>query len=333
MSTRILLSVLAVPILACVSSGAMSHAVGPTSASTPATSGPFVSLLFSRTEITAAIDCVPNDTGVARLDTEVAPYLSSLGMTASGTLMTGKIFDVARRCMHYNESMGTSWADAQQLSAQFGWRFVSHTATWPLNMSNMTPQQSYAETCGSAQAIDAHGLLGGHGLIAYPGDALDPVALQTQYGSRCFAWARTYDPAATTDWTAAVTAPYWQVTAAPRGGPCNITTAACYTIQALDSKRYVLPSVQIGHVNALTSGKWLTMQAFILVKGINPPGAAFQWDCRSPNARLHWTTDNERYCLRDWKMVVAAIAARQDIIVTDPLTVGVAFGRPASYTY
>jgi hypothetical protein len=290
-----------------------------------------VTLLFSRTEITAAINCVPNSTGIARLDTVVAPYLKSLGMTATGTLMTGKTGDTTRDCEHQNASLLASWADARKLATQFGWHFGSHTATWPGDVNNLTPDQSYAETCGSAQAIDAHGLPGGHGLIAYPGNQPSPVALQTNYGSRCFAWGRVYDSGATTDWTAGVTPPYWQITSAPRGGPCNVTTASCYTVAAVGSTRYVLPSVQISHVKALVPGKWLTMQAFILVRGTNPPGSTIRWDCRSSNPRLHWTTDNERYCYRDWKAVVAAVVARPDIVVTDPLTVGIAFGRPAAY--
>ncbi len=255
-------------------------------------------------------------------------------MTATGTLMTGRMSNVARKCVHDDATLLGSWRDAKNLSADFGWHFASHTATWPVDMAHLTPERSYAETCGSAHAIDAHGLHGGHGLIAYPGNALDPpVALQTRYGSRCFAWARTYSLSATTNWTAGVTSPYWQVTGAPRGGPCNVKTASCYTIPARDSKRYVLPNGMINRVRALEQGQWLTIQEFILVQGRNPPGGFIRWDCRSADPRLHWTTDNERYCYKDWKAVVAAIAARRRIVVTDPLTVGKAFGRPAHYTF
>ena len=68
--------------------------------------------------------------------------------------------------------------------------------------------------------------------------------------------------------------------------------------------------------------------------GTNPPYSSAnttRWDCTSPDPRLHWTNDNERYCLSDWEQIVAAIAARPDIVVTDPLTVGIAYGRPATY--
>ena len=46
---------------------------------------------------------------------------------------------------------------------------------------------------------------------------------------------------------------------------------------------------------------------------------------------MHWTNDNERYCYQDWQAVVRAVQAVPGVIVTDPLTVGVAFGRPATY--
>ena len=38
----------------------------------------------------------------------------------------------------------------------------------------------------------------------------------------------------------------------------------------------------------------------------------------------------ERYCYNDFQQVVQAIKVR-GIIVADPLTVGMAFGRPATY--
>src|SRR5262249_3467053 len=57
---------------------------GAASASNAATApGPFVTLLFSRTEISAADNCIENDNSIARLDTTVAPYLQSLGMAGA----------------------------------------------------------------------------------------------------------------------------------------------------------------------------------------------------------------------------------------------------------
>ena len=158
-----------------------------------------------------------------------------------------------------------------------------------------------------------------------------PTQVQANYSASCFAWGRRYNAGGTTGMAAGTTPPFWQRTTAPGGGPCNDPDAACFTIVATGSTRYVLPAATIANVNALAPGQWMTIQAFILVKGTNPPGSAITWDCTSADPTQHWTNDNERYCARDWKQVVQAVHARPDITVTDPLTVGIAFGRPATY--
>src|SRR4051794_15707643 len=65
-----------------------------------AVAGPYASLLFSRTEITAADNCVIDSRGIARLDTVVAPYLAARGMTATGTLTTDATRPAQLRCTH-----------------------------------------------------------------------------------------------------------------------------------------------------------------------------------------------------------------------------------------
>src|SRR5262249_8194774 len=67
------------------------------------TAGPFVTLLFSRSEITASDNCVETDNGIARLDMAVAPYLRSRGMSGTGTLVTDATQATARRCTHYGD--------------------------------------------------------------------------------------------------------------------------------------------------------------------------------------------------------------------------------------
>ena len=188
--------------------------------------GPYVTLLFSRTEMTAADNCVTNNAGVARLDTTVAPYLTSLGLRATGTLVTDRTKANALTCVHDKSSMSASWAQATSLSTTHGWRFVSHTATYPSNLAALTPTQARAETCGSAETIEAHGLLGARGLIAYPGFQQSPTQLHTQYGDACFAWGRTYGSAGTTALSAGTTPPHSQNTDSDNGGACNVSTAA-----------------------------------------------------------------------------------------------------------
>jgi len=320
-----------------VAGASASVAVGPSGSAVRVTGdtaapGPFATLLFSRTEMTAADNCAPDNTGIAPLD-KVARFLHSLEMSGTGTLVTGKTGQTARHCSHHMSSLNASWADATNLADTFGWSFVSHTATYPSDWSKLTPTQLQAETCGSADTIARHGLPGAHGLIAYPGAVGVPKQVQAEYSAKCFAWGRRYFKAGTTLESAGTTPPYWQHTEAVAGGPCNVPVAPCYTVQSTNGSRYATPDQIIAHITALQPGQWFTLQAFILVTGTNPSYTSntTRWDCRSPNPKLHWSNDNERYCYSDWKKIVSAIAARPDITVTDPLTVGVAFGRPSTY--
>jgi hypothetical protein len=292
----------------------------------------YATLYFSRSEITAADACAPDDTGIARLDTKVAPYLQSLRMAGTGSLVTGVTHKTKNNCTHNGDSLTASWAQATSLAQTYGWHFVSATATYPINITKLSPIQQQAETCGSANTIDNHGLPGAHGLIAYPGAAGLPTSVQAKYGVRCFAWGREYDKSGTTTTAMGTTAPYWQFTRAFNGGPCNDPAAACYTIPAQGSTQYATPAEIIALVDSLQPGQWLVLQSYILVTGKSPSynRNGTRWNCTSPNPDMHWTNDVERYCYNDFRQVVHAIKAR-GITVTDPLTVGVAFGRPATY--
>jgi hypothetical protein len=310
--------------LPAAAGGAAPAAAGPP--------GPFVTLLFSRTELTAADNCVANNTSIARLDTTVAPYLYSLGMRGTGTIVTSRTDAVNARCVHYKSTKSASWSQAANLGSAYGWSFVSHTATYPTgDLSKLSATQAFAETCGSADAIDAHGLRGGHGLIAYPGTAAGIVALQQEYGATCFAWGRKYGNNGLTLQSAATTAPYWQRTMAVDGGSCNDPTAACYNTPGATS-RYRDPASVIATINTLQPGQWMTIQAYVLVTGTNPPymSSTIRWNCASSNPARHWSNDNERYCFKDYKSIIAALAAK-GIPTVGPLHVGIAFGRPVSY--
>jgi hypothetical protein len=289
--------------------------------------------------MTAADNCTADNSGIAPLDTQVAPYLASLKMAATGTLETGPTQETAPFCTHYSESLGASWADAANLANKFGWTFGSATATYPSKrLNSLTPAQAYYQTCGSANAIDAHGLPGAHGIIDYPGAAGTPTQLQTNFGANCFAWGRQYGNNGITQSSAGNTSPYWQYTAATNGGSCNVKSNPCYNTPPSQSgklPRYTLPSKIISIIKSLQPGQWYTLQSYILVKGRNPAYSSnkSKWNCTSPNSALHWTNDNERYCYSDWKQIVDAIHSMSGITVADPLTIGEDFWRPSSYTW
>jgi hypothetical protein len=323
-----------------------SAAMGPVQAARPdtgpargaaAADGPFVTLLFSRTEISAADNCVEDDDSIARLDTTVAPFLHSFGMAGTGTLVTAGTYDTTRHCVHYNDDLTASWADATSLAQNYGWSFVSHTADYPsaMKLESLTPAQAYAETCKTIATITSHGLPGAAGMIAYPGGegpkALAAIkTLQQQYGQHCFAWGRQYVHSGVTGIAAASTPPYWQHTVVVDGGACNDPTAWCYNgVHIPNARHYTLPSTIIAQIQALQPGQWFTLQAYLLVTGRQPAYTqnGTRWNCTSPNPALHYTNHEVRYCYTDYQQIIQAIAADPNITVTDPLTVANAFGR------
>ncbi len=338
-ATVVAAAVALVPAAGAAAGGpAQAPRAGTASARIAAATGPFVTLLFSRSEISAADNCVEDDTTLARRDTTVAPYLPSLGMAGTGTLVTKKTGDTTRNCTHYNDDLTASWADATSLANTYGWSFVSHTATYPTlqQIENFTPAEAKAQTCGSEATIKAHGLPGAAGMIAYPGSyTKNPavVNLQSQYSAACVDWGRQYDQAkhGVTKLADASTPPYWQYTIAVVGGPCNDPTQPCYTVH-VQNGRYTLPSTIIARIEALKPGQWYTLQAYLLVTGKNPKYAhdKMRWDCTSSNPALHWTNTTVRYCWSDYQQILQAIAADPAITVTDPLSVGKAWGRPFS---
>lgn len=318
----------------------VSAALGsPASASPtlPALTTPtYVSLIFSRSEVatsdgTRGTGCTPNDNShVAGLLTTVEPWLTSMGITATGSLVTSTVAATTRTCTHYGRSEMASWADVSALTTK-GWSFISHTATYPRHLSSLTPAQSYAETCGSAHTLDAHGVKGGHGMINYPGAQNPPVALQTKYGQKCFAFGRVYGGMGTQN-AANTIAPYWGHVGAPSGGACPTISAPCHSVVGPEGATKYTPVGRIkAKIAALQPGEWFAWQNYILVKGTSPAGSIAQWDCTSADPNLHWTNDVERYCYVDFQAVVRALAAKPGVVFTDPLTVGIAFGRPATY--
>jgi hypothetical protein len=265
-------------------------------------------------------------------------------MTGTGSVETGRTQAKNYFCTHRGDTLATSWAGATNLARDYGWSFVSHTATYPSDISKLTPSQQYAQTCGSAETLDEHGLPGAHGLIAYPGDEHSPAPTQAKYGAECFAWGRKFSSTANDVTTAADAAkkPYWQFTVGVNGGECNTPSAPCYTAPENGKFHYTMPSTIISEIDALQPGQWFTLEAYVLVEGTNPSYVRnrTKWDCTSSNPALHWTNDEERYCYSDYQQIVRAIAAYNlkavvsgttPIEVTDPLTVGIAFGRPSNY--
>jgi hypothetical protein len=246
--------------------------------------------------------------------------MQSQGLTGTGTVNTQATSD-AEYCTHAvpgstGESLASSWADLAALSA-LGWKFTPHD--YARHLGSLTPQQNWDDTCGQAVTLAAHGLFGATGMISYPGAQQNTAAvqqLQATFGQACFDWGRHYHSSGLTT-TASLVSPYWQQTLVLKGGP------------GTGSPAYYSPAAVIAKIRALQPGQWLTIQAYLLVTGVNPPGDAITWSCDQPGVP-NASSDVERSCYSDFQQVALAAAQLQQqglLTVTDPATVAAAWGR------
>jgi hypothetical protein len=305
---------------AAVSGGTVSASPPPAQADG---SGPYLTLLFSRTAVTGASNCVEDDSGVARLDTVVAPTLFQMGLHPTGTIETGPTQTSSYWCGHSRSTLYTSWALARQLAAQYGWTFGSHSATYPSTQVAWQATNVINETCGSEQTLAAQGLAGAQGLFAWPDNYVYQPALPDVEG--CFDFSRPNAQTYVTNQATATQPPFYAAMRPVNGGTCNDTTAACSTpVSPLATTTYTLPSKVIAMLEQMKGAQWSILQAYVLVTGSRPG----MWDCTSADPAEHWTDDTERYCWADYLAILNAIPA--GLTVTDPATVAAAWGRTAS---
>jgi hypothetical protein len=290
----------------------------PTTPPPPPTNnkGAYLTLLFSRSAITAAEGCQAA-AGVARLDTVVAPEFARRGLAGTGSVQIGATSENDRGCIHGRRTLSASWSDLASLRDNFGWRFVSHSRTFATNLGSLGRAAQVAETCGTLDVLRAHGHTRADGLFAYPNNKWTPD-VQANIVSKCFAFGRQYG-AGPTGKGAATSFPYWQRTQGIGGGHCNDPSLACSKLDTIIP--YRSPERIAGQIRSLSAGEWLTLQSYVLVTG-HQPGL---WDCTSADWRAHWTTDAERYCWNDYQRILDAIP--ESVKVTDPKTVAVAWGR------
>lgn len=301
----------------------------------PGPPGPFAEVIFSRTEITGADNCVIDDTDIARLDTVVAPYLAGLGLTATGSVETGPTQQSSDWCTHLGSTIVPSWDQLSALAAE-GWTFVDHSATYPGSSqvwSQMTPLQMWQETCGSAQQIDAHGLKGASDMYLWPNStgqnsSINKYALDT-FVAPCFGTNRIYTGPPTygiSDIASLTTSPFRQQMRAANGGSCNVSGLPCSNLT--NGFVYRTPAQIIAGLKSLMPGQVFALQAYVLVTGTNPAytSSPERWDCTSPNPNLHWTNDSERYCWSDFQQVLNYLV-RSGIGITQPGVVDSAIGR------
>jgi hypothetical protein len=283
----------------------------------PSAATPFLTLLFSRSEIMDAADCRPDRSGSLNLITQVAPDLARRGIAATGSVETGITRAASRACVHYRRSLTASWADLAGLRDRYGWKFVSHGRTFATNIASMTPKQQWSETCGSLLDLERHGHWSGDGLFAYP-DNKWSAEVETKVVSTCFAFGRRYagGPATRAE---AMAFPHWQRTTGIGGGRCNNPALPCSKLKTVTT--YHSPVALIRTLRRLAPNQWLTLQSYVFVTGDRKG----QWRCRARHWQDHWTDDAERYCWKDYRRILDAIPS--GVRVTDPKTVARAWGR------
>ena len=277
---------------------------------------PMVSLLFSRSPMGNAVNCVPDRTaGTVWLDTTVAPELARRGLAPVGTIETRTIGETTRPCYHYKRTIGMSWQDAAYYRDNFRWTFISHGRT-RVELPTLTDAQVVQQVAGSLQDLQAHGHLRASGMYAYQNNKYTDhtQAIVRRY----YDFGRTYKQPATSavNTHANVDPQRFQWTTALGGGRCRQPVAAC-TSNVFTSVTYRLPSVHVNAIRSLVPGQWLSIQSYVFVDGYR----AGQWDCRAADPRLHWTFDGERYCWKDYLTVLDSLATRPDVVVTDPYAV------------
>jgi hypothetical protein len=285
--------------------------------SRPPAARPFLTLLFSRSEIMDASHCRADRIGSINLITEVAPDLARRGIAGTGSVETGITQSAARACVHYKRSLTASWADLARLRDRYGWKFVSHGRTFATNIASLTPRQQWAETCGSLLDLERHGYWSADGLFAYPDNKWN-AKVQSDVVSKCFAFGRRYAAGPTTR-AQAMSLPHWQRTTGISGGRCNDRALPCSKLAT--ATKYRSPVSLIQTLGRLAPNQWLTLQSYVFVTGDRKG----HWRCNARHWRDHWTNDAERYCWNDYRRILSAIPS--GVRVTDPETVARAWGR------
>ena len=294
-----------------------------------AETGGFLSLLAGRSQWAVAYDCQPLPGSVDLLTIAQRLAARSRPLAAYGTAVGSWTREAPpRNCTPIE--LSATWGDLAQLRDRYGWTFGSNGAD-RTRMPGATLAQQWATSCGALKALRAHGHYRAAGMFAWPGggDSNDVSAtVQRDVVSKCFSYSRTYDevPPYPRNSRDAMDPAGFQVTHTIRGGSCHHPdpSAPCLDIVTPGGHEYDDPA-DLAALVQVPAGQWAALQFHMLVDGSRTSGAGIQWDCTSPDWRLHWSTWDGVYCWSDFASVLDAIPA--GVQLGDPLTVAQAWGR------
>jgi hypothetical protein len=287
----------------------------------PATGPGYLTIQFGRSieGSYTSPGCVPVP-GILRLDQAVAD-LHALGLTATGTVNVDRASTPAEDCT--NGDIYATWSDLQGLNATYGFQVVSEGLNHH-DITKETKPEQLAESCGSLPDFANEGFTRAWSEFAYPDDKYT-TAIQKSVVSTCFAYGRVYSYTPTINVRSKVKAPWFEQADNVLGGECNVKGMPCYSLTTTKGRHYTNPAGWASVLKNETGGQWDDLQFYQLVAGSSDQSTTFSWDCTSPNWQLHWTSHNEMYCLNDFETIIASI--QPGIVVTDPATVAVAWGR------
>jgi hypothetical protein len=334
------------------------QAVTAQDGSTAATAPPMVTIVMSRSEISAADQlvagpvstCFRDDKNIAPMNSMVLPWIAANApkVHLTGSIETKPTDGVTSTtkpywCTHYGESVAPSWTKLQSWASQYDMHFISHSADYPQNWTTvpnawvdpyggsdrLADWQNW-ETCGSRDAITDHGLLGADGEFFWPNQKTDPTVM-TDDVNQCFYMNRSYKAQTTFINTAASVEANQNIayTRQLLGGSCSEVTDpsnTCRTpVPGCSTRIYTVPRQVINLINNLQPGQDLNLQAYVLVRNSNPTNGVNQyktnadrWDCTADNPAYHWSNDAERYCWVDFQRIIKAIQNNPNVVVTDP---------------
>lgn len=270
--------------------------------------------IYAPTNSAKTCQPIPNTLSII----DEANDLQSHGYSGTGTVVVDRTNATSRYCDSANAY--SSWSDLATLRDTYGWTFVSDGLTHN-DITKMSAAQQQQESCGSLQAFTDNGHTRAGGLFAY-GDNRYNTTVQTNVVSTCFAFGRTYRGGR--NFLSHMGAPWFQSTNSILGGNCTQVGAPCYT--AITTNVHYNDPQQIANLFNVPGDEWVDVQFYRLVTGVSTFSPQWSWDCSNADWHLHWTSQTEMYCLNDFDWALAQIPP--SVVVTDPATVGAAWGRP-----
>jgi IPT/TIG domain len=302
------------------------RSASPSEASVTATTPPgYLTIVLGRTLYAKVASCKDPTVlnGMMTID-QVVSHLATLGVAVTGPVIPDRTPTTGTKCV--NGDLYPSWAELAQLRDTYGLTAVSATQSYA-DLTKLTTQAQFQQTCGSLSAYVSHGHHRAWGLLAYPNNHWT-TTIQSTVVDNCFAFGRTYKTAraplsALTNYQSTMAAPWFQVTLDVGGGRCNDATQPCSTYNSATLGVYASP-IKLASVTNVAAGTWTAMQFYTFVTGNNLSGP-LQWDCSNSDWHEHWASRFEIYCWNDFVYALSRKPAR--VVIADPATVAEAWGR------